>query len=175
MRTAGMSKSIDRSSRRVTEAPGAQHEEGCLSVDPDSSLSVLSLAHAGFDDGKAAYDRGDYATAFKEFKSLAGQGDAGRQFSLGAMCQAGLVVPQDYGEALKWYCKSVDQGVAGATFSLGNMYFSGHCIPHDNVEAYMWFNLSATQGHTGAEKRRGSLAGKMTVSQIAEAQSLARK
>lgn len=27
------------------------------------SLSVFFLAHAGFDEGKAAYDRGDYATA----------------------------------------------------------------------------------------------------------------
>jgi len=35
-----------------------------------------ALAYAGFDDGKATYDRGDFATAYKEFKLLAEQWDA---------------------------------------------------------------------------------------------------
>jgi|GEM_PF-788580 hypothetical protein len=35
-----------------------------------------AIAYAGFDEGKAAYDRCDYATAYKEFKAAAEQGDA---------------------------------------------------------------------------------------------------
>ena len=37
-------------------------------------------AYAGFDSGKAAYDRGDYARAYKEFKPLAERGDMTRNF-----------------------------------------------------------------------------------------------
>ena len=70
------------------------------------SLSVFSLAHAGFDDGKAAYDRGDYATAFKEFKSLAAQEDARAQNGLGVVYQLGKGVPRDHVEVVKWYRKA---------------------------------------------------------------------
>ena len=43
-------------------------------------IGFAALAHAGFDDGKAAYHRGDYATAYKGFKPLAEQGDTHAQF-----------------------------------------------------------------------------------------------
>ncbi len=51
-------------------------------------LPVLSLAYAGFDDGKAAYRRGDYAKAYTEFKKLAVQGHVKAQAWLGAMYHA---------------------------------------------------------------------------------------
>ncbi len=38
----------------------------------------LPLVHAGFDEGKAAYDKGDYVNAYKEFKLLADQGATNR-------------------------------------------------------------------------------------------------
>ena len=42
-------------------------------------------AWADFDDGWAAYEAGDYATALKEFRPLAEQGDAEAQYWLGLM------------------------------------------------------------------------------------------
>ena len=42
-------------------------------------------AWADFDDGVAAYEAGDYATALKEWRPLAEQGDAEAQFNLGKM------------------------------------------------------------------------------------------
>jgi hypothetical protein len=59
-------------------------------------VGFAALAHAGFDDGKAAYDRGDYATAYKEFKAVAERGDALAQFNLGLMYEHGWGVSQDY-------------------------------------------------------------------------------
>ncbi len=38
-------------------------------------VGFAALAHAGFDDGVTAYERGDYAKAYKEFKPLAEQGN----------------------------------------------------------------------------------------------------
>ncbi len=52
---------------------------------------VLSLfiwpisAHADFQAGMDAYNQGDYATAFKEWRPLAEQGDAAAQNNLGLM------------------------------------------------------------------------------------------
>jgi TPR repeat protein len=63
---------------------------------------------AGFEDGAAAYNRGDYATAFKEYRQLAEQGDARAQLNLGLMYQTGKGVPKNDREALKWYFKATE-------------------------------------------------------------------
>ena len=57
-------------------------------------LLVPTSASADFATGLAAYERGDYKTAFEEFKRLAQQGYAGAQTTLGIMSDHGLGVPQ---------------------------------------------------------------------------------
>ncbi len=53
-------------------------------------LVVLAAsAWAGLDEGVAAFKRGDYATALREFRVLAAQGDADAQFNLGTMYEKG--------------------------------------------------------------------------------------
>ena len=42
-------------------------------------LLTSAFVHAGFDEGMAAANKGDYQTAFKEWKPLAEQGDADAQ------------------------------------------------------------------------------------------------
>jgi hypothetical protein len=80
---------------------------------------------------------------------------------------------QDYDEAVKWCRKSAEQGDPQAQTTLGWAYAGGNGVQQDYVQAYMWFSLAAAQGYPDAEDSRGKLAGKMTPSQIAEAQRLA--
>ena len=80
---------------------------------------------AGFDEGIAAYERGDYATALREFRVPAEQGDAEARYNLGVMYDNGQGVPRDYVEAVKWYRKAADQGHAAAQLNLGFIYNSG--------------------------------------------------
>ena len=132
-----------------------------------------------FEDGVKAYERGDYAAAFKLWKPLADQGTAEAQGNLGLMYDNGQGVPQDYAEALKWYRKAADQGEANAQFNLGVMYSKGQGVPQEYVEAHKWYNLSAARA-TEKETRdmatgnRDIVAAKMTPAQVAEAQKLAR-
>jgi len=49
------------------------------------ALLLTTLAHADFQTGKDAYNRGDYVTTLKEWQPLAEQGDAGAQVSLGTL------------------------------------------------------------------------------------------
>ena len=121
-------------------------------------VGFAALAHAGFDEGKAAYDRGDYAKAYKEFRVLAEQGDAKAQYYLGFMYCNGFGVPQDFAEAVKWWRKSAEQGNAEAQDSLGEMYSRGEGVPQDFVQAYMWFNLAAAQDFPDAAKDRDKVA-----------------
>ncbi len=60
-------------------------------------------ASAGFDEGLTAYNRGDYATALREFRVLAEQGFAEAQNNLGLMYTRGQGVPQDYVHAHTWF------------------------------------------------------------------------
>ena len=93
---------------------------GCAAEGPDAGTDVR-----GWPDqlkvGGAAYDRGDYATALKEFRPLAEQGNADAQFNLGFMYENGLGVPQDYAEAVKWYRNAAEQGYAQGQANLGLM------------------------------------------------------
>ena len=78
-------------------------------------MAALMLASApvkagDFDKGLAAYKKGDYATALREFKSLAEQGNANAQVSLGVMYADGQGVLQDYKQAAKWCLTSAPLG-----------------------------------------------------------------
>ncbi len=66
------------------------------------TLGLTAPAWAGWDEGVAAYERGDYATAIREWRPLADQGDAVAQNNIGLMYDNGRGVPQDYGEAVQW-------------------------------------------------------------------------
>ncbi len=69
-----------------------------------------ALAQADFQAGKDAYVRGDYATAFKEMRPLAEQGDAAAQFNLGILYEKGQGVSQDYIQAHMWVNLASAQG-----------------------------------------------------------------
>ncbi len=144
------------------------------------TLGLTAPAWAGFDEAVAAYHRGDYATALRELRPLAEQGNAGAQYNLGNMYRKGLGVPQDYAEAARWYRKAAEQGNAEAQFNLGSMYYHGYGVPQDYVQAHMWYKLATSkippgEGRDLAVKNRDRVAKRMTPAQISEAQKLARE
>ena len=51
--------------------------------------ALATPSWAGFDEGMAAYERGDYATALREFRALAEQSDTRAQTYLGSMYDKG--------------------------------------------------------------------------------------
>ena len=82
-------------------------------------------ANADFAEGFAAYERGDYAAALREWQPLAEQGDADAQYNLGVMHAEGKGVPRDDRMAAQWYRRAAEQGDASAQNSLGLMYAVG--------------------------------------------------
>ena len=138
-------------------------------------LLLITLAHAGYRAGEYTYDRKDYITAFKEWQPLAEQDQALVQFNLGLRYLNGQGVPQDYAQARNWWLKAAAQGHAHAQLGLGTLYALGQGVPQDFVQAHMWSNLAAAQIQGDATKLSGILIEIMTLSQIAEAQRLARE
>lgn len=105
--------------------------------------AVLSLgqeANAGpYEDGNAAYERGDYATALNMHRPLAEHGDMRAQFALGFMYSWGMGVARNDQEAAKWYGLAAGQGFAGAQYALGLMYRAGAVgVPRDYQVAERW-------------------------------------
>ena len=124
--------------------------------------------------GLAAYYSGDFATALRESRPLAEQGDAGSQSILGNMYSRGEGVPQDYTEAVVWYRKAAEQAYVFAQYRLGVVYSNGEGVPQDYVLAHMWFNLATANGHVDGAFLRDALATKMTPEDVSEAQRRAR-
>ena len=120
-------------------------------------LAVQGLAWGGLNEGLAAAQAGDYATALRELKPLAEQGNAEAQYLLGVMYGSGDGVPQDYKEAVKWYRKAAEQGNAEAQYSLGLMYATERGVPQDYKEAAKWFRKAAEQGNAEAQYLLGAM------------------
>jgi len=110
--------------------------------------------------------------AVKWYRKAAEQGHALAQLYSGHMYDDGRGVPQNYKEAAKWYRGAAEQGNPTAQFSLGVMYYEGKGVPQDYVQAHKWFNLSAVR--IGV-RNRDITEKKMTATQVAEAQKLARE
>ena len=97
------------------------------------------------DDAAAAYQRGDYATALRLWRSQAEQGDGTAQMALGFMYHDGEGVPKDLKRAYMWF------------------YLAASNLPADR------------QSFLDAMEARDLTAKAMTPEQIAEARDMAGK
>ena len=116
---------------------------------------TVAAGAADLQSGLKAYKQGDYRSAFDIFSTLAAQGIAEAQYSLGIMYHNGKGVAQDDAKAVYWYRKAAAQGEAGAQFNLGFMYVKGEGVPQDYEKAFYWFRKAAAQGYTSAQYNLG--------------------
>ena len=138
-------------------------------------LLVQPVMAGPSEDGRAAYDRGDYETAMQLWRPLAERGFAGAQFNIGLAYETGNGVLRDYSEGMKWYRLAAEQAFTNAQYSLGYMYANGQGVPRDIIQVHMWSHLAAIHGIEGAANRRDEIAKlfEMSAQQIAEAQKFA--
>jgi TPR repeat protein len=117
---------------------------------------AIGLAKPAADEPYAAYRNGDYATALRLARLLAGEeNDATSQSLLGLMFFRGQGVSLDYREAAKWFRLAADQGDVDAQYHLGLMYSEGLGVPQDHAEMAKWFRLAADQGDAQAQYNLG--------------------
>jgi TPR repeat protein len=138
------------------------------------ALIAPLAAHAGFDEGVAAYSVGDYAKAMAEFKPLAEQGDVKAEYFTGFLYHRGYGVEMDHAEAAKWFGKAAAQRDSQAQYYLGKMHEKGEGVERSLVDAHMWFSLSAkyapnTRDAAYTREEIAKLERKMTPEQIVAA------
>ena len=78
-------------------------------------LAASSSVAADFAAGVEAYGRGDYATALREFRSLAEQGDARAQFNLELMYFRGEGFPRTTSPSRARWCAAFSTSTASLT------------------------------------------------------------
>jgi hypothetical protein len=116
-----------------------------------SAGCAAPVAAGPFEDGLAAYDHGDYATALRLLRPLAEQGHAESQIRLALIYNYGFGVAQNDTEAVRWYQLAAEQGNTTAQYYLGIIYEFGQGVPRDYSEAVKWFRLAAEQGYARAQ------------------------
>ena len=124
------------------------------------------------DDAKAAW----------WFIRAAEQGNAPAQFNLGLIYHRGEGTVQDYTQAAKWYRYAAEQGLPYAQNNLGFMYETGKGVAQDLIQAHKWYNLAAARFPASEQRRRDMavakrerVASRLTLSELAKAQRLARE
>jgi TPR repeat protein len=122
------------------------------------SLAFSSAAAAGdYQDGRDAYNAGDFDTAMAVWAPAAESGDADSQFGMGLLYSEGIVVPMDDIQALKWFGLAADQGHGDAQYKLGVMHANGWGVPMSETEAMEWYKLAAENGITAAQVSLGTM------------------
>jgi len=121
-------------------------------------LSEPSMADS-YEDGHAAYGRGDYATAFHIWKNLANQGSQSAQYGLGELYSSGHGVSRDDVEAAKWNRMAAESGYVPAQSRLGAMYDEGRGITQNLSKAMKWYRKAAQQGDLSAQVSLGLIYG----------------
>jgi len=95
-------------------------------------LGIVTVALlADFEAGRRAFEKGDYATALKEWMPLADKGDSEAQRRIGGLYERGQGVIRNDSVALNWYRKAALQGNVKALFALGSI------CPHEMESAQL--------------------------------------
>lgn len=114
-------------------------------------ILVCSAAAQGrgtFEDGRRAYDFGEYATAQRIWIALAQTGDIRSQASLGYLYREGKGVLRDSKEAAHWYYQAALRGDPTAQSALCDMHLKGEGVSRDLKAAFFWCELSIEGGET---------------------------
>ncbi|HEV7600032.1 MAG TPA: hypothetical protein VGO49_07200 [Bradyrhizobium sp.] len=115
-----------------------------------AQLAGAFTAFAGpWEDGMAAYNRGDYLPAIRLFRPLAEQGNAKAQNVLGVMFRKGEGVPKNPARAHMWFSFAAARGDAKAKAELRKV--SRTMTPQEISQAQEMAQACETSGYRQCE------------------------
>lgn len=99
-----------------------------------------------FQEGVAAYDKGDFTTAFKIWLPLAQQSDLAAMRNVALMLRKGEGTARDPKRALWFYEEAGSKGFALAQVNAAFMHLEGDGVPKNLEAAAFWFHSAALAG-----------------------------
>ncbi len=127
------------------------------SVQNPPPLPFVPGDQKAFDEAAAAYDSGDYATAFRIFSKLADNYDLAAMRNVAQMERRGLGTDKDPEAAQDLMERTARRGLPSAQADLGVMLMDGEAGEPDEKAALPWLELAARAQHPIAQFRLGEL------------------
>ena len=115
-----------------------------------TTLPLSTAAHADFQAGMEAYEKGDYETALKEWEPLAKAGDAEAQHNLAIIHELGLSTRSNLEEAASLYEIAAHNGIVQSQVNLAVMLIEGRGVISDTPRALELMTMAADRGNLPA-------------------------
>jgi TPR repeat protein len=122
------------------------------------AAALVQNVPADYPAGLRAFQNKDYASALREWRISADQGDPQAQNAVGFLYEHGFGVPANPAEALNWYRKAAEHGYGPAEYNLGLLYRKGSGGSRDAGQAEEWFEKAAARGVPAAQLMLGNVA-----------------
>ena len=110
------------------------------------ATNILAEKASRFDQGVAAYDAGDYPTAYRIWEGLAKENDLAAMRNVAQLLRQGKGVAKDIKQAFKLYQEAADKGLVTAMANVGDMYIAGEGVEKNLEAAAAWYARAATAG-----------------------------
>ena len=117
---------------------------GCVSTQTTETLKST------FDAGVAAYDAGDYATAFKLWSSI-DDDDVAAMRNVAMLERKGLGTAKDPKAAEEMFARAAEAGLPTAQADLADMLLKGEAGPPDPLHALPLLQTAAAANHPVAQ------------------------
>ncbi|MBT3699981.1 MAG: tetratricopeptide repeat protein [Alphaproteobacteria bacterium] len=133
---------------------GKSNVQSVTRVFPGADIDLATKSPA-YREGIAAYNKSDFATAWRLFLPIARQGDVDAQINIGILYLQGWHVQKNYDAARKWFLKAAEQGNATAQQNMGFLYFRGLGVKQSRATAAKWYRRAADQGDMMSQYNMG--------------------
>ncbi|MEQ1755457.1 MAG: hypothetical protein ABL973_15145 [Micropepsaceae bacterium] len=110
------------------------------------ATNIVAEKASRFDQGVAAYDSGDYQTAYRIWDELARDNDLAAMRNVAQLLRQGKGVEKDPKRAFKLYMEAAEKGLVTAMANVGDMYLSGEGVDKNAEAAAAWYARAATAG-----------------------------
>lgn len=136
--------------RLVFDVDGAKRAAAiivaALTLTACAGTNVVADKSRRFDQATAAYDAGDYASAYATWSQLAAENDLAAMRNAAHLLRKGLGVEKNLGRALDLYTEAARKGLILAMANVAEMHMSGEGTLKDPEEAARWYALAANGG-----------------------------
>lgn len=110
------------------------------------ATNIVAEKASRFDEGVAAYDAGDFETAYRIWDALAREDDLAAMRNVAQLLRQGRGVEKDTARAFKLYTEAAEKGLVTAMANLGDMYLSGEGVERNPQAAAAWYARAASAG-----------------------------
>ena len=117
------------------------------------ATNVVAEKASRFDQGIAAYDAGDYATAYKIWDKLASEDDLAAMRNAAQLLRQGKGVEKDAGKAFRLFKEAAEKGLVTAMANVAEMYLAGEGTDRNPEAAAAWYARAATAGLSIAQMK----------------------